>query len=188
MCGEGKTPPKERVFCEKPEDHPLLDLCNVACLALGLSLLIASSALADVVILKRSPDLTISTGLDYRFSNAISGGTATICSDTSTGQDMVDDTWLRAGYDYNDYGASPSLAGGAVKKVTLTKFNLSVLPGFVGGHVVKAQLRLYYTTGNTGLGLTGAVTSTDWAEGNKDGGFPGADPAAPGASLRTRPA
>jgi hypothetical protein len=48
----------------------------------------------------------------------------------------------------------------------LFKFDLASLPGFIGGTVQVAQLRLYRSSGNTyGAGLTiGRVLTHDWTE------------------------
>ncbi len=155
--------------------------CSIVCAAMSVLLYAGGSVWGDVVVVKRSPEMAIGIGLDARFSNPIAAGTIEVYSDASTGQDMVDDTYLRGGgFEYKNYGASDTVLGSAI--AVLTKFNLNALPGFAGGHVVMAQLRLYYNAGNTGLNLTGQVTSMDWAEGDKNSGYPGTDPAAPGAS------
>jgi phosphodiesterase/alkaline phosphatase D-like protein len=155
--------------------------CWIALLAWTLA---AGSAGADVVAIKRSAGLSIDVGLDSTFKTAIAGGTIVVYTDASTGQDVVDDTYFypSGNGQYQNYGASPSIGGSAATTVMM-KFNVAALPDFTGGRVLKAQLRMYYGSGNSGLQSTGAVTSFDWAEGNKIGTYPGLAPAAPGASL-----
>jgi hypothetical protein len=83
-----------------------------------------------------------------------------------------------AGHPYMNYGATGNSAGGPY---FLFEFDLSAAPGLVGGTVARAELRLFFGgTGNTGFQAGRILTA--WSEGNKDGGYPGAAPAAPGAS------
>ena len=53
------------------------------------------------------------------------------------------------------------------------------LSAYAGATVNKAQIRLHCTQGNTSMWYAGIKTH-DWAEGNKNGDYPGAAPAAAG--------
>jgi hypothetical protein len=149
---------------------------------------------AAIVALKRDALLDVNTGLDATFKTAMTNGTMQVYSDASSGKDMVNDTdlWYSTSYTTNGYrntglNAKARALGGSTF-VQLYKFDLSALPGFVGGTVNKAQLRLYYGAGNSGYSV-GYITSTNWSEGNKgdatngDGNFPGAGTPALGATL-----
>jgi hypothetical protein len=81
-----------------------------------------------------------------------------------------------AGHPWRNYGVTTAL----LSPYTLFEFNLAVAPGLIGGTVSRAELRFYFPSGNT-VYQAGRVL-TAWSEGNKDGGYPGAAPAAPGAS------
>ena len=127
-----------------------------------------------IVALKRSPGLTDTSRLDSRFVTAIGNSTISV----NTGQDMAQDTdfWTNTGWApsncYRNYGGAPSIQFGAV--FFLSKFKTSSLSGFAGSTINKAELRYYYTAGNTGLAYASYVTSTDWIEGVQTEGFPGA--------------
>ncbi len=140
---------------------------------LGL-LIAASSTQADIVALKRSPGLTLSARLDARFATAITGGTITVI----TGQDAAADTdwYFNLGWamsnNYRNYGAQPTFNSGT--PWFLSKFKIQALPGIAGGRINKAELRFYHIGGNSGLGKTGYVISSDWIEGTGTGQYPGA--------------
>ncbi len=143
--------------------------------ALAAALATAGIAQADVVALKRGPDLTVGAGLDAAFQSAITGGTIQVYSGQGMAADVdfyCNPNW--AGYQtYYNFGTRPSISYG--NAYFLSKFDVQDLPGFAGGRINKAQLRFYYQAGNTGLDHTGYVTSSDWTEGTKNGGYPGAE-------------
>jgi hypothetical protein len=55
------------------------------------------------------------------------------------------------------------------------------LSGYAGATINNAELRLSCFTGNMPMYLS-AIKSHAWAEGNKDGDYPGVEPSAPGVS------
>jgi hypothetical protein len=140
------------------------------------TLVVTQAASADVVAIHRT-GTTVYAGPDI---SAVFKGAITVYTDASTGQDMVDDVsmWsVNQTEKYRNWGASPTVAG----DVGLVKFKLSQLPGFVGGHINKAELQMYFTGGNTNPAIA-QVTTQNWSEGNKIDGFPGAPTAMVGAS------
>ena len=72
---------------------------------------------------------------------------------------------------YQNFGGNPNITYGVT--YFLSKFKVQALPGFAGGRINKAQVRFYYSGGNTGMGKTGYVTSSDWIEGTCTGQYPG---------------
>ena len=161
---------------------------KAAFLAALAILLSASLVQADIVAVKKSPGLSIDFGLDAAFKTAINGGTITVISgaDAAIDADLWTDTGWAASNCWKNTGANGTLRSG---KPLLMKFRTDTLPGFAGGRVIKAQLRLWYNGGNTGLTDTRMITSCDWAEGNKggnpanDGNYPGAGTPAPGVTF-----
>jgi len=154
-------------------------------LLVGLALLTACNpCLADIVALKRDADLSVTRGLDATFQNAISAATITVYSgpDAAIDADLYIDTgWAQQ----NLYKNTGALGLTKQNVPALFKFDVLSLPGFLGGSVVRSELRIYYPAGNSGFSNTGYVISFDWAEGNKDGDYgdyPGLPPAAPGVT------
>ena len=121
----------------------------------------------DVVAIKRSAGLSVTTGLDATFQDAIGAGTLAVHTDASSGQDLVDDAWLykltSGNAPYYNYGTSPGSLAGTNNVVHLTRFELSELPGFTGGQVVKAQLRYY-------LGIVGQAAKLEYQGGRTPAG------------------
>jgi hypothetical protein len=127
---------------------------------------------------------TIATGgsLDPTFSGAITGGSITVYTNA------VADTPLNPNGNsfWQNYGIRTTSTAGLVGTplCSLIQFDFSQLPGFGPGAVInKAELRVKELGGNTGTVSLGYITTQDWAEGNKNGTYPGAVTAAPGASL-----
>ncbi len=133
-----------------------------------------------MVVIKRDPGLTDTASFDSSLTAAVSDGTATVF----TGHSAIAD----AGYLYQNMGwASYQIYynGGAATSATsnlpmLVKFGIDQLAGFLGGKVVKAQLRLYAGGGNS-CGTAGLVTTSDWLEGTMVRACPGADGGVSGA-------
>ncbi len=136
-----------------------------------LTLIVTTSASAVVVGLKRDAglDFTGDTTLtDARFHDAVVEQVTVSDAPLATVSNSA----------YYNYGAKDSSMGGNSQNYVLYKFDLSSLPGFEGGTINMAQLRLYHSSGN-GLGSGDEnrleeVTTHDWLEGTNTGGFPGA--------------
>jgi hypothetical protein len=125
---------------------------------------------ADTVALKRSAGLTAGGVLDARFASLTSDNVVTT---------TVRDARL---YDqgngrYMNYGTATTVASYYAGTHSLWWWDLA---NYDGAMIAKAELRLSGINGNTtGLWYAGVKTWA-WAEGNKTGNYPGADPAAPG--------
>ncbi len=144
-------------------------------LAALAAVLAAGVANADIVALKKSPGLTLGTRLDSRFANLITAGTINVISGLDVAGDTDFSGYADAGHPanrYENFGGNPAITYGVT--YFLSKFKTQALPGFAGGRVNMAQLRFYHTAGNTGMGKTGAITSSDWIEGTCTGQYPGA--------------
>jgi hypothetical protein len=121
------------------------------------------SAQAGVIALKRDAGLDTSGPIDARFQTA--AAVVTTVSDAPLGS-SGNSRW------YN-YGAKTTSNGGSSTNYVLYKFDLSSVPDLAGARVRLAELRLYHISGNTGNEL-GQITTHDWAEGESNGGYPGA--------------
>jgi hypothetical protein len=140
----------------------------------GTDYTLPTGPVGGIVAIKRSAGLTIPTGLSTQFANAINGATIQVYS----GAGMVGDTdiyfsltWAQFA-NYQNYGGAAQVQYGNFP--IFAKFNLAALPGFSGSTINKAELRYYYTNGNTGMANTGYIISSDWIEGTQTGGYPGA--------------
>ena len=139
--------------------------------------LLASHSQALVVALKDTSTIATGGSLDTVFSGAITNGTLTIYTNA------VEDASLSSAGNsaWTNSGASTISGTYAV----LIRFDLAQLPGFGPGiRINKAELRVRQNTRQPGTITLGYITTQDWAEGNKNNGYPGVAPAAPGASVR----
>ncbi len=135
-----------------------------------LTSIVTTSAPGLVVALKRDAGLDFAgdTNLtDSRFYNA------------EVQQVTVSDAPLAtvSNSAYYNYGAKTQSMGGNSINYVLYRFDLGSLPGFIGGRVNFAQLRLYHASGNgggSGGTALGQVLTHDWLEGTSTGGYPGA--------------
>ena len=132
-----------------------------------------ATSVDGLVALKRSPVLTSTTRLDNRFAVALASGTLTVISgpDAAADTDFYFNLGWAASNNYQNYGGRTTFSAG--QPWFLSKFKVQALPGFAGAQVEKAQLRFYYTAGNTGLHKTAYVISSDWIEGTATGQYPG---------------
>lgn len=145
----------------------------------------AANSPANVVALKDYSTVAAGGNLDTVFSSAISGGTITVYAGATADARLTTYTNTSMAFWYN-YGTSTTSAQlSNTSWPSLIRFDLSLLPGFGPGAIVnKAQLRVRFAGGNSGIGYgtLAYVVTQDWSEGNKAGGYPGASPAAPGVS------
>ncbi len=140
----------------------------------NVDFLMPATSTGGMFALKRSPGLTDSTRLDASFATAITNGSITVITGPDAAQDT--DFWTNTGWaaqsSYCNYGARPSIQFGST--FFLSKFDVAAIPAFAGSTINKAQLRLYYSGGNTGINNTSYVTSSDWIEGTQNSAYPGA--------------
>ncbi len=140
----------------------------------GTDFTMPSTPTSGIVALKRSPGATIDRGLASQFQNAIAASTLDVYSGTGMAADThyyLSLTWAQDN-NYRNYGGYASITYG--NWPIFSKFNIAALPGFAGSTINKAQLRFYYSGGNTGLTSTGYITSSDWIEGTGTPAYPGA--------------
>lgn len=139
----------------------------------GSDYTLPTGSTGGIVALKRSSGLSIDRGLATQFADAIASGTIQVYS----GQTMAADTSLYYSPSWATYQNYHNFGGdGAIRYGNwpiFSKFDLASLPGFAGSTINKAQLRFYYSAGNTGLAKTGYVTFSDWIEGTATGAYPG---------------
>ncbi|HUW82308.1 MAG TPA: Calx-beta domain-containing protein, partial [Phycisphaerae bacterium] len=124
---------------------------------------------SDVVALKRDAGLTAGGALSAQFAALGSGDVVLV---------DVRDAWLFSSGNarYMNYGlttSAPSGSGGPHVQF----FDLSA---YAGATINKAELRLSCLNGYGTIAVA-AIKSHAWAEGNKNGDYPGNPPAAPGA-------
>lgn len=137
---------------------------------LAFSILAISIASGDVVALKRNTGIVSGGNLDTVFASAISGGTIQVKDGTI--QDALVISGTSAAYHtYKNYGATTYLI---IATPALYKFDFTVLSGFLGGTVNRAELRLYQSSGNSGTRNVGRIFTHDWIEGAMVGNYPGA--------------
>lgn len=145
------------------------------------------AATADVIALKRDAGLVYDDpgGSTYSSTTHLHANFRSLGSDDVV-LTTVKDTYLNSvnmnsnqpWYNYGATGIPPGDGTGSF----LFSFDFSVLSGFRRSAIIRAELRLYFRSGNTGYEVGRVLTG--WSEGNKDGAFAGADPAAPGASFQ----
>lgn len=159
---------------------------SLQCLAVGGAALLSliQVARADRIALKRDAGLVhadpAGTGNSdasvlHATFQALGAGDVTL---TTVKDTFLNPNNMASSLPWYNYGASTNAAGSG--EFVLYAFDLSVVPGFRGGTIIRAELRHYFTSGNTGYRVGHILTG--WSEGNKLGAFPGSDPAAPGAS------
>ncbi|MCG3180687.1 MAG: hypothetical protein BIFFINMI_03050 [Phycisphaerae bacterium] len=155
--------------------------CLVGLIAVLLPSLSASAAVVAMVDLVN--DTTVAAGgpLDTTFSSAITANALTIYTNSVADAYLANTSNSR----YGNYGASTSAPGnGGGPQPVILKFDLSLLPGFVGGTINVAELRIYQNAGNTGTRAAGYITTHDWVAGTGTGGYPGTtDPSTGGVSF-----
>lgn len=157
----------------------------LACtVVLGLT---ASNSSAAVVALKDFDTVGLGGNLGSAFSGAINDSTISVYIGATQDAPLPNLGNGSMGFWFN-YGArttstTNSSGGSAPSDTILLHFDLGLLPGFGPGAVINgAELRLHAASGNTGSYLPRYVVTQAWSEGNKNGNYPGLDPAAPGAS------
>jgi hypothetical protein len=119
-------------------------------------------------------DITSKTVPDSAFQVAATNGTLTIYTNSQV------DAQLSSGQAWYNYGTAGS--GGSIKGISLFGFALTNLPRFAGATINRAQFLLYQSNGNSGYRYADYIRTRAWSEGNKNGNYPGAAPAARGAS------
>ncbi len=139
------------------------------CIAVSCVVSVVGSAQATVIAMKRDAGLTQGGSIGTQFS---------ALSDVDVVQTTVKDAQVR--YDgnaqYQNWGTKPQAT--VATNMGVYGFDLSALSGAT---INAAKLRLRVGSGNSAM-TWAAIKSHDWAEGNKNGGYPGASPAAPGVT------
>lgn len=138
------------------------------------------SASGDVVAVKSTAGLTFQVGAGTvdnisasQFLALTSANVVTVTVADAAFYDTGNARWQNQGGS-TEFGGSD----GQYSDWILTKFDLSALPGFVGGTINYAELRFHTGGGSLTLGAVGPVVSNDWDEGNKTGtygDYPGKD-------------
>ena len=101
-------------------------------------------------------------------------------ADTASTGNIPGNTWDENGALGRNYGVQ---GNGVQGRLGLLKFNVAAAPGLIGGTVNKAELRLFFNSGNGAdvdndgvrnlSDAIGRVTSHDWVEGTKNDSHPG---------------
>lgn len=157
--------------------HKFLTLAMALLLCSGISLQAASV----FAVVKATSAMPSDDGnLHADFKAAIANQTLVVYPNA------LADTALRdAGNStYYDHGATTNtVGGGSGGRGGLFRFDLSVIPGFHAGTVIRAEMRVRQNAGNGGDRTVAKVITHAWSEGNKVANFPGVAPAARGASF-----